>query len=72
MFCPRVMGNMIQLEKGNTLYDASAQFQNTKSSAEVSEISETEVSVASVISDYAEVKEKVKTITTKKERKNNS
>lgn len=71
MFCPRVMGNMIQVEKGDTLYDASAQFQNTKSSAEVSEISETEVSVASVISDYAEVKEKVKTIT-KKERKNNS
>ena len=69
MFCPRVMGNMIQLEKGNTLYDASAQFQNTKSSAEVSEISETEVSVASVISDYAEVKEKVKNNNNKERKK---
>ena len=69
MFCPRVMGNMIQVEKGDTLYDASAQFQNTKSSAEVSEISETEVSVASVISDYAEVKEKVKNNNNKERKK---
>lgn len=43
----------------------SAQLQNAESSAEVSQIRETEVSVASGISDSAEVR-KVKTATTKK------
>ena len=55
--------------KGDALYDGSAQLQNTESSAEVADESETEVSVASVISDNAEVKKKLKTKTKNKRKK---